>query len=83
MAIIGIVDILFAPLCFFLRNPPGQEEKVVSHMLQNNNSLLTHKYFFTLLHSPKPDEFEVFDGGWSVLWLVLPESFTTLEQPRG
>lgn len=30
MAIIGIVDILFAPLCIFLRNPPAQEEKIVS-----------------------------------------------------
>ncbi|KAM7384972.1 hypothetical protein PAMP_001076 [Pampus punctatissimus] len=28
MTIIGIVDILFAPLCLFLRNPPGQEEKI-------------------------------------------------------
>lgn len=30
MTIIGIVDILFAPLCLFLRNPPAQEEKIVS-----------------------------------------------------
>uniref|UniRef100_A0A3Q3WKH8 Major facilitator superfamily (MFS) profile domain-containing protein n=1 Tax=Mola mola TaxID=94237 RepID=A0A3Q3WKH8_MOLML len=30
MTVIGIVDILFAPLCFFLRNPPVQEEKIVS-----------------------------------------------------
>uniref|UniRef100_A0A673BAR4 Solute carrier family 18 member 2 n=1 Tax=Sphaeramia orbicularis TaxID=375764 RepID=A0A673BAR4_9TELE len=30
MTIIGIVDICFAPLCLFLRNPPGQEEKIVS-----------------------------------------------------
>ena len=29
MTIIGIVDIFFAPLCIFLRNPPGQEEKIV------------------------------------------------------
>uniref|UniRef100_A0A3Q0TB01 Solute carrier family 18 member 2 n=1 Tax=Amphilophus citrinellus TaxID=61819 RepID=A0A3Q0TB01_AMPCI len=29
MTIIGIVDIIFAPLCLFLRNPPGQEEKIV------------------------------------------------------
>lgn len=29
MTIIGIVDISFAPLCLFLRNPPGQEEKIV------------------------------------------------------
>lgn len=30
MTIIGIVDILYAPLCIFLRNPPAQEEKIVS-----------------------------------------------------
>lgn len=30
MTIIGIVDILFAPLCFFLRSPPAKEEKMVS-----------------------------------------------------
>uniref|UniRef100_H2L8V6 Solute carrier family 18 member 2 n=1 Tax=Oryzias latipes TaxID=8090 RepID=H2L8V6_ORYLA len=30
MTIIGIVDIFFAPLCIFLRNPPGQEEKIVN-----------------------------------------------------
>ncbi|XP_032397896.1 synaptic vesicular amine transporter isoform X2 [Etheostoma spectabile] len=28
MTIIGIVDIIFAPLCIFLRSPPGQEEKI-------------------------------------------------------
>ncbi|GAA6081947.1 synaptic vesicular amine transporter [Tachysurus ichikawai] len=28
MTIIGVVDILFAPLCFFLRNPPANEEKM-------------------------------------------------------
>ncbi|KAL4641118.1 synaptic vesicular amine transporter [Arapaima gigas] len=28
MTIIGVVDILFAPLCFFLRNPPAKEEKM-------------------------------------------------------
>lgn len=31
MTLIGIVDIFFAPLCLFLRNPPGQEEKIVSY----------------------------------------------------
>uniref|UniRef100_A0A8C6KET7 Solute carrier family 18 member A2 n=1 Tax=Nothobranchius furzeri TaxID=105023 RepID=A0A8C6KET7_NOTFU len=31
MTIIGIVDIFFAPLCLFLRNPPGQEEKIVRY----------------------------------------------------
>ncbi|XP_061412455.1 synaptic vesicular amine transporter-like [Lethenteron reissneri] len=28
MTIIGIIDILFAPLCYFLRSPPGREEKM-------------------------------------------------------
>ncbi|KPP77401.1 hypothetical protein Z043_103179 [Scleropages formosus] len=28
MTIIGVVDILFAPFCFFLRNPPAKEEKM-------------------------------------------------------
>ncbi|XP_075389988.1 synaptic vesicular amine transporter [Tenrec ecaudatus] len=28
MTIIGIVNILFAPLCFFLRSPPAKEEKM-------------------------------------------------------
>uniref|UniRef100_A0A674C2W5 Solute carrier family 18 member 2 n=1 Tax=Salmo trutta TaxID=8032 RepID=A0A674C2W5_SALTR len=31
MTIIGVVDILFAPLCYFLRSPPGREEKMVRH----------------------------------------------------
>uniref|UniRef100_A0A4W4H863 Major facilitator superfamily (MFS) profile domain-containing protein n=1 Tax=Electrophorus electricus TaxID=8005 RepID=A0A4W4H863_ELEEL len=30
MTIIGVVDILFAPLCYFLRSPPANEEKMVS-----------------------------------------------------
>eukprot|EP00069_Balaena_mysticetus_P013478 bmy_08172T0 len=30
MTIIGIIDILFAPLCFFLRSPPAKEEKMNS-----------------------------------------------------
>uniref|UniRef100_A0AAY4BTA9 Major facilitator superfamily (MFS) profile domain-containing protein n=1 Tax=Denticeps clupeoides TaxID=299321 RepID=A0AAY4BTA9_9TELE len=31
MTIIGIIDILFAPLCFFLRSPPATEEKMVKN----------------------------------------------------
>uniref|UniRef100_A0AAY5EQS5 Major facilitator superfamily (MFS) profile domain-containing protein n=1 Tax=Electrophorus electricus TaxID=8005 RepID=A0AAY5EQS5_ELEEL len=31
MTIIGVVDILFAPLCYFLRSPPANEEKMVRH----------------------------------------------------
>lgn len=33
MTIIGIIDILFAPLCFFLRSPPAKEEKMVRKLL--------------------------------------------------
>uniref|UniRef100_A0A8C4RKS3 Solute carrier family 18 member 2 n=1 Tax=Erpetoichthys calabaricus TaxID=27687 RepID=A0A8C4RKS3_ERPCA len=38
MTIIGIIDILFAPLCFFLRSPPAKEEKMVT----NVNVFQTH-----------------------------------------
>uniref|UniRef100_A0A8C6WV50 Solute carrier family 18 member 2 n=1 Tax=Neogobius melanostomus TaxID=47308 RepID=A0A8C6WV50_9GOBI len=31
MTIIGLIDVLLAPLCIFLRNPPGNEEKIVRH----------------------------------------------------
>ena len=46
MTIIGIVDIFFAPLCILLRNPPGQEEKIVrfeAHSNTINRLLLQHK----------------------------------------
>uniref|UniRef100_A0A3P8NTC1 Major facilitator superfamily (MFS) profile domain-containing protein n=1 Tax=Astatotilapia calliptera TaxID=8154 RepID=A0A3P8NTC1_ASTCA len=43
MTIIGIVDIIFAPLCIFLRNPPGQEEKIVRVQIHLNTvSQLLH-----------------------------------------
>lgn len=35
MTIIGIIDIAFAPLCFFLRSPPGKEEKMAILMDHN------------------------------------------------
>ncbi|XP_057362365.1 synaptic vesicular amine transporter isoform X3 [Manis pentadactyla] len=35
MTIIGIIDILFAPLCFFLRSPPANEEKLAILMDHN------------------------------------------------
>uniref|UniRef100_A0A8C2D142 Solute carrier family 18 member 2 n=1 Tax=Cyprinus carpio TaxID=7962 RepID=A0A8C2D142_CYPCA len=39
MTIIGVVDILFAPLCFLLRNPPANEEKMVRpHNMSSINS---------------------------------------------
>ncbi|XP_071985417.1 synaptic vesicular amine transporter isoform X4 [Engystomops pustulosus] len=35
MTIIGIVDIVFAPLCLFLRSPPAKEEKMAILMEHN------------------------------------------------
>ncbi|XP_075830665.1 synaptic vesicular amine transporter [Microtus pennsylvanicus] len=35
MTIIGIIDIVFAPLCFFLRSPPAKEEKMAILMDHN------------------------------------------------
>ncbi|XP_074532693.1 synaptic vesicular amine transporter [Halichoeres trimaculatus] len=43
MTIIGVVDIFFAPLCIFLRNPPGQEEKVAI-LMDTNCSMKTRSY---------------------------------------
>ncbi|XP_008320784.2 synaptic vesicular amine transporter [Cynoglossus semilaevis] len=36
MTIIGVVCVLYAPLCVFLRDPPGQEEKIA--ILSDTNS---------------------------------------------
>ncbi|XP_034070914.1 synaptic vesicular amine transporter isoform X1 [Gymnodraco acuticeps] len=43
MIIIGIVDILYAPLCIFLRNPPAQEEKIAI-LMDTNCSMKTRSY---------------------------------------
>ncbi|XP_061767090.1 synaptic vesicular amine transporter isoform X1 [Nerophis ophidion] len=43
MTIIGIVDILYAPLCLCLRNPPGQEEKIAI-LMDTNCSMKTRSY---------------------------------------
>ncbi|XP_043911900.1 synaptic vesicular amine transporter [Protopterus annectens] len=43
MTIIGIVDILFAPLCFFLRSPPAKEEKMAI-LMDHNCSIKTKMY---------------------------------------
>ncbi|XP_034538488.1 synaptic vesicular amine transporter isoform X1 [Notolabrus celidotus] len=43
MTIIGVVDIFFAPLCIFLRNPQGQEEKVAI-LMDTNCSMKTRSY---------------------------------------
>ncbi|EMP31700.1 Synaptic vesicular amine transporter [Chelonia mydas] len=43
MTIIGIVDILFAPLCFFLRSPPAKEEKMAI-LMDHNCPLKTKMY---------------------------------------
>lgn len=31
MVIIGVINIIYAPLCCFLQNPPAKEEKLVRH----------------------------------------------------
>ncbi|XP_036402712.1 synaptic vesicular amine transporter [Megalops cyprinoides] len=43
MTIIGVVDILFAPLCFFLRSPPGKEEKMAI-LMDHNCPVKTRMY---------------------------------------
>uniref|UniRef100_A0A8D0GBM7 Solute carrier family 18 member A2 n=1 Tax=Sphenodon punctatus TaxID=8508 RepID=A0A8D0GBM7_SPHPU len=43
MTIIGIVDILFAPLCFFLRSPPAKEEKMAI-LMDHNCHIKTKMY---------------------------------------
>uniref|UniRef100_A0A8D0A6G1 Solute carrier family 18 member 2 n=1 Tax=Sander lucioperca TaxID=283035 RepID=A0A8D0A6G1_SANLU len=52
MTIIGIVDIIFAPLCIFLRSPPGQEEKICLYnqgrRVLDDNSYITHRTFKNL-----------------------------------
>ncbi|XP_060790787.1 synaptic vesicular amine transporter [Neoarius graeffei] len=45
MTIIGVVDILFAPLCFFLRNPPANEEKMA--ILMNVNCSMRARSYST------------------------------------
>ncbi|KAG8441086.1 hypothetical protein GDO86_006725 [Hymenochirus boettgeri] len=42
MVIIGIVNILYSPLCLFLRNPPAREEKVA--ILSQECSMQTRTY---------------------------------------
>ncbi|XP_040598019.1 synaptic vesicular amine transporter isoform X2 [Mesocricetus auratus] len=43
MTIIGIVDIAFAPLCFFLRSPPAKEEKMAI-LMDHNCPIKTKMY---------------------------------------
>ncbi|XP_028325068.1 synaptic vesicular amine transporter isoform X2 [Gouania willdenowi] len=43
MIIIGVVNMLYAPLCIFLRNPPGQEEKIAI-LMDTNSSMKTRSY---------------------------------------
>uniref|UniRef100_H3AYT8 Solute carrier family 18 member A2 n=1 Tax=Latimeria chalumnae TaxID=7897 RepID=H3AYT8_LATCH len=45
MTIIGIIDILFAPLCFFLRSPPAKEEKMA--ILMDHNCPVKTKMYTT------------------------------------
>ncbi|KAJ3610534.1 hypothetical protein NHX12_022626 [Muraenolepis orangiensis] len=57
MTIIGVIDILFAPLCIFLRNPPGQEEKIAI-LMDSNCSMKTRSYSTQDCHHPG-DEMEL------------------------
>uniref|UniRef100_A0A8D2API6 Solute carrier family 18 member A2 n=1 Tax=Sciurus vulgaris TaxID=55149 RepID=A0A8D2API6_SCIVU len=43
MTIIGIIDIVFAPLCFFLRSPPAKEEKMAI-LMDHNCPIQTKMY---------------------------------------
>ncbi|EHB13433.1 Synaptic vesicular amine transporter [Heterocephalus glaber] len=43
MTIIGIIDILFAPLCLFLRSPPAKEEKMAI-LMDHNCPMKTKMY---------------------------------------
>ncbi|XP_078420783.1 synaptic vesicular amine transporter isoform X2 [Cetorhinus maximus] len=48
MTMIGIIDILYAPLCFFLRSPPAKEEKMA--ILMNQNCPVKTKMYTTQDH---------------------------------
>ncbi|ELK36757.1 Synaptic vesicular amine transporter [Myotis davidii] len=43
MRIIGIINIIFAPLCFFLRSPPAKEEKMAI-LMDHNYPVKTKMY---------------------------------------
>ncbi|XP_030642819.1 synaptic vesicular amine transporter [Chanos chanos] len=57
MTIIGIVDIMFAPLCFFLRNPPATEEKMAI-LMDTNCSMKTRSYSTQGTHYQMGDDME-------------------------
>ncbi|GCC23062.1 hypothetical protein chiPu_0001455 [Chiloscyllium punctatum] len=42
MVIIGVINICYAPLCVFLKNPPSKEEKVA--ILSQDNAVNTHHH---------------------------------------
>ncbi|XP_063047036.1 synaptic vesicular amine transporter [Engraulis encrasicolus] len=58
MTMIGIVDILFAPLCFFLRSPPAREEKMAILSMESNCSMKTRSYTMQDSSYQMGDEFE-------------------------
>ncbi|KAL2083504.1 hypothetical protein ACEWY4_021277 [Coilia grayii] len=57
MTIIGIIDILFAPLCFFLRSPPAREEKMAI-LMDSNCSMKTRSYTMQDTSYQMGDDFE-------------------------
>uniref|UniRef100_A0A8C5QGS2 Synaptic vesicular amine transporter n=1 Tax=Leptobrachium leishanense TaxID=445787 RepID=A0A8C5QGS2_9ANUR len=46
MTIIGIVDILFAPLCLFLRSPPAKEEKMVRCLEKTTRVYIAEGHYY-------------------------------------
>ncbi|XP_073096431.1 synaptic vesicular amine transporter isoform X3 [Manis javanica] len=57
MTIIGIIDILFAPLCFFLRSPPANEEKMAI-LMDHNCPVKTKMYTQSNIQSYPIDDDE-------------------------
>ncbi|KAM5271628.1 synaptic vesicular amine transporter [Ctenodactylus gundi] len=57
MTIIGIIDILFAPLCLFLRSPPAKEEKMAI-LMDHNCPIKTKMYTQNIQSYPIGDEEE-------------------------
>ncbi|XP_029466348.1 synaptic vesicular amine transporter [Rhinatrema bivittatum] len=60
MTIIGIVNILFCPLCLFLRSPPAKEEKMA--ILMDHNCPVKTKMYTQNSIQPYPAEDDDDDG---------------------
>ena len=38
--IIAVINLLYAPMLIFIRNPPGKEEKMVSYLIVDSGNTL-------------------------------------------